>query len=362
MQIELTLGNGRTILLPKTIAIDGYTVKKDIPGTTLPGKDGQIAFKSLQRLEPVTLRASGTIKCKTKEEADRFAAILRSELINDGVVKLKRYKEADRYINVQCTEIDTDPHRGHYKASLFTLTIVFRADDPFWYSTNYNRFTEDVSFTPPVTIRHVENKGGESVNPMIWIYGKTSGGKHTKNPKIINYSTGLRLEYEGEIKEGELLVFDTEKRKALFVGNNVLQAGTARSGTSGGIQLSTSASDVDNFYNDQIVKITSGTGSGQYKKIIGYNGSTKVAFVDAPWEVSPNTSSKYEIYHFSWAEGYQLYEAQTYSGNGGVSVTEKVNDGYQIDGFYLRAGYNQIEFECENELLDIEILFKERWS
>lgn len=364
MQIELILndGLGESILLPPELALDGYTMKKEIPGTIIPGKSGRRTFKHLQRLEPTTLRASGTIECFNKQEADDLAALYRSKLVSEDVMWLKRFEGANKYIKVQCTDIDHNPHRGHFGARVFTLTATFQADDPYWYSTEYNQVKQDVVFTPPITMLRVENKGGVKAHPMIWIYGKNAGGLHTKNPKLTNYTTGLTLEYTGEIKQNEFLVFDTEKRKALFVGNNVLQSGTARSGTSNSIQLATSASTIDDYYKDQIVKIVSGTGAQQYRKIIGYNGSTRVALVDVPWDTAPNATSAYEIYHFSWAEGYYLYEAQSYGGTSGVSVINDVNAGYLVDGFYLAPGVNLIELEADNNLLNLEVLFKERWT
>ena len=79
MQIEIILndGLGESILLPPELALDGYTVKKDIPGAIIPGKPGRRTFRHLQRLEPAILRASGTIECFDKKEADDLAALLR---------------------------------------------------------------------------------------------------------------------------------------------------------------------------------------------------------------------------------------------------------------------------------------------
>jgi len=47
--------------------------------------------------------------------------------------------------------------------------------------------------------------------------------------------------------------------------------------TSRTIQLPSSASSSNDFYNNQIIEVTSGTGVGQKRTIIDYNGTTKVA-------------------------------------------------------------------------------------
>jgi hypothetical protein len=61
------------------------------------------------------------------------------------------------------------------------------------------------------------------------------------------------------------------------------------------LQLPSSASTTDNFYNNQIIEITSGTGVGQKRTITDYNGTTKVATLRSNFVDHPNTSSGYNI-------------------------------------------------------------------
>ena len=61
------------------------------------------------------------------------------------------------------------------------------------------------------------------------------------------------------------------------------------------LQLPSSASTTDNFYNNQIIEITSGTGVGQKRTITDYNGSTKIATLRSNFVDHPNTSSGYNI-------------------------------------------------------------------
>ena len=54
------------------------------------------------------------------------------------------------------------------------------------------------------------------------------------------------------------------------------------------------ASDVDDTYNGQVLIITGGTGAGQHRPILDYDGGTLTATV-ADWAVVPDNTSTYEI-------------------------------------------------------------------
>jgi hypothetical protein len=71
--------------------------------------------------------------------------------------------------------------------------------------------------------------------------------------------------------------------------------GTAQSGASGTITLSSGSSSSNDFYNDSVVVITSGTGAGQCRRISDYVGSSKVATVGTNWVTTPDNTSVYVI-------------------------------------------------------------------
>lgn len=72
-------------------------------------------------------------------------------------------------------------------------------------------------------------------------------------------------------------------------------SGTAQAGAATTITLASGASASDDYYNNMWIRITSGTGSGQSRKISDYVGSTKAATV-ATWTTNPSSDSTYEIY------------------------------------------------------------------
>lgn len=69
-----------------------------------------------------------------------------------------------------------------------------------------------------------------------------------------------------------------------------LTAGAASTAT-----LDAGASAVDNFYTGQLITLTSGTGAGQTRRIIGYVGSTKVATVDSNWVTNPTAGTTFRL-------------------------------------------------------------------
>lgn len=78
--------------------------------------------------------------------------------------------------------------------------------------------------------------------------------------------------------------------------NGAAVTGTAVAGAAGSITLEAGTSTENNFYNGQIITITSGTGNGSTGVITAFNGTTKVATV-VPLGASftPAASSGYSI-------------------------------------------------------------------
>jgi hypothetical protein len=59
--------------------------------------------------------------------------------------------------------------------------------------------------------------------------------------------------------------------------------------------LAPEASAVDDIYNEMLIEITTGAGSDQVRKIIDYNGATKVATVETDWDTTPDATSVYRM-------------------------------------------------------------------
>lgn len=82
---------------------------------------------------------------------------------------------------------------------------------------------------------------------------------------------------------------------AASVTQQTVHSGTAQAGGTSTITLAAGASATDDIFNYQRIDILSGTGAGQSAVITDYNGSTKVATVDHPWQVQPDNTSVYRV-------------------------------------------------------------------
>lgn len=82
---------------------------------------------------------------------------------------------------------------------------------------------------------------------------------------------------------------------AVILNSGVVTAGVAQAGSTTSITLASSASSTNGTYDPAIVRIVSGTGSGQSRLILNYVGSSRVATVDRDWRTNPDNTSFYEI-------------------------------------------------------------------
>ncbi|MFQ5493936.1 MAG: beta strand repeat-containing protein [Phycisphaerae bacterium] len=76
---------------------------------------------------------------------------------------------------------------------------------------------------------------------------------------------------------------------------DTVHRGTAVGGGTSSISLDAGASVTDAIYNGCRIAILSGTGAGQSRLIITYNGTTKVASVQPVWTTQPSTDSVFTI-------------------------------------------------------------------
>lgn len=96
----------------------------------------------------------------------------------------------------------------------------------------------------------------------------------------------------------DLATYASDLTQTIYNRRNTAQAGAA-----GTITLDASASAVDDFYNNQILAILSGTGAGQARIISDYVGSTKVATVNGNWATNPSSDSVFALYAFGAIAG-----------------------------------------------------------
>jgi len=84
-----------------------------------------------------------------------------------------------------------------------------------------------------------------------------------------------------------------------------LQSGTAQAGAATTITLDATADPRDDYYNDQRIFISSGTGLGQIRTISDYVGSSKVATVSVAWGTNPDSTSVFStLIHDDFPESF----------------------------------------------------------
>ena len=89
-----------------------------------------------------------------------------------------------------------------------------------------------------------------------------------------------------------LCILIPEERRWKFLRG---ERGIAQAGGASTVTLSVLASATDDYYKGQLITIEGGAGVGQTQRIISYNGTTKIAVIDAPWGVAVGPTSSYVV-------------------------------------------------------------------
>jgi len=117
--------------------------------------------------------------------------------------------------------------------------------------------------------------------------------------------------------------------------------GVAQGGTGTTIQLEASASDQNQIYRDEVVRLVGGTGEGQGRLITDYQGGDKTATVDEAWVTNPDSTSEYEI-----DAGRVALARETHSGaiiETVLDVTNRVTANTdQIDGSSVQSTSGEV--------------------
>ena len=150
-----------------------------------------------------------------------------------------------------------------------TPTVMFLGDSGLSFNVPTN---SSVSFSALVgAVQDVGGGGGNAGDSASWHF------------------TGVIKNVGGTTSLVNGVNFDTT------LSRTIRETGTAQSGASGTITLQASATTVTDAFKRSYIYIISGTGAGQSREIIAYNGTTKVATVAPNWGVNPDNTSVYRI-------------------------------------------------------------------
>ncbi len=106
------------------------------------------------------------------------------------------------------------------------------------------------------------------------------------------------------------------------------------------IQLDAGASSVDGTFDPSLIFITNGTGAGQGRNILQYNGTTKTATVDRSWKINPDATSEFIIFADAGREHVNegLAQAGTINTITLNVLASSTDDVYRGQIIFLRSG------------------------
>jgi len=112
----------------------------------------------------------------------------------------------------------------------------------------------------------------------------------------------------------------------------VLRSGTLQAGGASTATLDSGASSTNSYYNGDILMLLSNTGAGQSRVITGYDGTTKVATLNAAWSQNPDNTSRFAI--VSGARALEIAQAELASiPSAGGNLNLKLQFIFQRFGF-----------------------------
>lgn len=89
--------------------------------------------------------------------------------------------------------------------------------------------------------------------------------------------------------------YDKSASTIRSIGDLTVRRNTARTGSANTIRLDAGASATEDIYVGEWVTIVGGTGAGQSRLILAYNGTTKNATIAPDWETTPDATSVFLI-------------------------------------------------------------------
>lgn len=149
--------------------------------------------------------------------------------------------------------------------------------------------------TPTGNVQIVSSAAGDTTQ-TVTVTGRDGAGVIISEGKTLNGTTAVAMTTN---TSWERLLKGV--KSATCAGDVAVEAatatrtGTAQAGAAGSITLDAGASGTDDFYKDEIIRITSGTGAGQIRRISSYNGTTKVAVPERDFATPPDNTSVFRI-------------------------------------------------------------------
>lgn len=211
MKVKLVNANGEQYLLPETLSVQGWPEETVLPAVEIQGRSGEVIDEPLVCMRARDIIVSGVLEADDKDHADTIREEIAAFCSLANPLKLFRHENADRYMLVYKRGINHAYITGRYGGRVFTLSLEFRAADPFFYATAIRNVSQQVSSTPATQKWSVEQPGTvESQQPIIYI--KARSGNLVKPSLKIN---GIEALLDDTLPSSRALVLHSERRLAL---------------------------------------------------------------------------------------------------------------------------------------------------
>jgi len=156
------------------------------------------------------------------------------------------------------------------------------------------RFKEvDATNMPGVYEIHLHNDW--FAGAYRWMSLEMFGASGTA-PNPIRFRIPRMNDYDGQ-RAGLTALPAADANTAGGLASMVVATGTAQAGATQTVTLGAGDSSVTDIYMGTVIYVASGTGAGQTRVVVGYNGTTKVATVDQPWQTVPDNTSVYRLFN-----------------------------------------------------------------
>jgi hypothetical protein len=142
---------------------------------------------------------------------------------------------------------------------------------------------------------HINDTGAAARDVALHIRTSIQVGKIVANASQMTNTTAFLCTGIGSGHGASFVAGATGKDIDGTFGEHLIRKSTATGGGASTVTLDASASATNDFYNGHVVLIISGTGAGQARTIIDYDGGTKVATVHKAWGTNPANNDTFMI-------------------------------------------------------------------
>lgn len=195
------------MLLPETLALDGWPSERDLPGVEIQGKSGRVVDLSLASTRPRTVRVVGSISGFDKDDADRIREQIAGFVMRANPLQLYRYQDSDRYMLCNAKAVDHSYIAGRFGGRIFNLSITFEAADPYFYG-DLIQVPKTVTASPASW--QVNQPGSvERQHPVVYV--KATG--QLVKPQLLS-DEGIVMGLDGTIPADKALVVNSDTHEA----------------------------------------------------------------------------------------------------------------------------------------------------